>query len=180
VGVVSNTCTDTGSRFGDLLWVVYEYTFGDASVVTVGPKKMPDMVAAQAECDALIPTIEDQATEQARQLARERLRDRPPNPELVIPTQPDELPESDPSESVDTRQRGFHRWLFGTVWPEDLIEVFYSADGVYQWVDQMTNPNQQTYLGIDGATRIEISQRMGNAKTVGDLVDADEPGDLAI
>lgn len=180
MGVVSSLCIDTGSRFGSLLWVEYRYTFSNATVYTIGPKKMPSLAEAQTECAALEPQVELDVVEQARQAAAKELANLSSgvDAETVIPAFPEELPESDPSEDVDTRQRSFHRWLLRWVWPQDLLSVESYFLDVWTWLDQKTNPNIQTYLGIDGPTRGTVSTRMGNALTVGELMGQDVPGEI--
>ena len=176
MGVVSNLCTDTGSRFGSNLWLLYEYTFSNTEVYVIGPKQMPSLAEGIAECDALIPTVETMMLDQSLRKTKEMLMGpRPGAVEDVIPTFPDELPASDPDVAVDTRQRTFHRWLVREVWLLDLVTVEQYLGDLWLWLEQMTNPNLQTYLAVDLAISNEISQRMGNAITVGGLVDADNP-----
>ena len=181
MGVVSNVCTDTGSRFGSLLWVVYSYQFANAQTFQIGPKKMPTFAEAEIDCDALIPSVEVSMLDGARRQAARLLADPIPGQiaQDVIPDFPEELPLSDADVAVDTRQRDFHRWLIRWVWPRDLLTVELYLGDLWLWLEQMNSPTQQTYLAIDSATVTEISQRMGNAVTVGGLVDADVPGEIA-
>lgn len=180
MGVVANTCTDTKSRFGDLLWVMYDYEFANAQHYTIGPKKMPSFSEAETECDALIPTVEADMIERSRRKAADAVvGSGTASPETVTPDFPEELPASDSDVSVDTRRRGFHRWLVRWVWPQDLLVVDAYLSELWLWLEQMTLPNLQTYLAVDVATANAISQRMGNAVTVGGLVDADELGEIS-
>lgn len=180
MSIVSNQCIDTGSRLGTLLWVEYHYTFGNGYFHQIGPKTMPSLAQAEAECVALIATVEADVAEQFRRQAAEFLDGLPVGvtAESVIPDFPDELPASDADVSIDTRRRGFHRWLVRWVWPHDLLFVERHFLDVWTWLEALSAPNLRTYLDVDVATGNEIGQRMGNALTVGGIVDADVPGEL--
>lgn len=180
MGVVTNNCIDTGSRFGTLLWVRYEYIFANSQVFEIGPKKMPTFAEAQAECDALIPDVEAAMILQSQEGAAEAVVGKPAATaaETIIPDFPEELPLSDPDPAVSTRQREFHRYLLRWVWPQDLLIVTQYFVEIWAWIDQMTAPNIRTYLAIDTATFNSVSQRMGDAKTIDDLLDADVPAEI--
>ncbi len=178
MSVVSHQCIDTGSRFGELLWVVYEYTFGNSYIHTIGPKKMASMAEAIAECDSLIAQVEADVTEQSRESSLSRLLIASLVTEDVTPDFPDELPEFDADVSVDTRRRGFHRWLLRWVWPRDMLDVATYFLGIWTWIDTLSAPDARTYLNIDVQTFNSISQRMGNVLTVSGLYDADDPGEI--
>ncbi len=181
MGVVANRCIDTGSRLSTLLWVVYEYDFSNSQMYTIGPKTMATIEEAEAECPTLILRVESSMLLNHQEKAAGELF----NPiagvaaESVIPDFPDELPLSDPDPSVSTRQREFHRYLLRFVWPLDLLDVTKYFLAVWVWIDQMTTPNLRIYLNIDVATSNAVSQRMGNSLTMGELLDADEPGEIA-
>ena len=122
MSVASYVCVDTKSRFGDLLWVEFRYTFDDASTTTIGPLKVASLAEGEALCASWVPKAERYVLDESYTVATKWLRKGHPgqNAQDVIPSYPDELPASDADVSVDTRQRRFHRWLVRWVWPLEL------------------------------------------------------------
>jgi hypothetical protein len=179
VSIATHECIDTGSRSGDLLWVLMRWTFDNAFVYEM-TRKFSSMPEAEAQCLALIPDIELIVLESARNEAAQLVYQPIPGQvdEEVTPDYPDELPEFDADVSVDTRRRNFHRWLLRFCWPLELLEMSRYFLAVWTWIDQMTGPNARTYLAIDVATFNDVSARMGTALTVKELDDADVPGEI--
>jgi hypothetical protein len=178
MAITTSAAVDTGSRFGDLIYFRYEFIFSPSGYVHVIDNVL---LASQAEADADLlareASVEAEVVEQSRDRARSGLLS-PGAPELVTPDFPDELPGSDSDVGVDTRRRGFHRWLLRWVWPLDMLLVAQYWLPIWLWIEQMTGPNARTYLDVDVATFNSISQRMGNVVTVSGLWDADEPGEI--
>jgi hypothetical protein len=176
MAITTSAAVDTGSRFGDLIYFRYQYTFSPSGYVHVIDNVL---LASQAEADADLLAREASAEAAVVEQSRNQARSDVPNlAELATPDFPDELPGSDPDVGVNTRRRGFHRWLLRLVWPQDMLLVAELWLPVWLWIEQMTGPNARVYLDVDVATFNSISQRMGNVVTVQGLWDADEPGEI--
>ena len=180
MGIVSSTCVDTGSRFGNLIYATYSYTWANGRTFEISHKRMPSLAAAQAECIALIPQMELDAIEREYLAIAERVRAASVNAHLIIPAFPEELPASSPDAAVSTRQREFHRWLMRWAWPQNLVVVVDYFARVWQWVQTLGGPPViRTYLNIDNTTYTTVvNPRMGAAVAVRGHIDSDVPGNL--
>ena len=179
MSITSSVAISTPSRLGELIWFRYEFTFSPSGHVVVLRKAMIDQATADIDVATLTASIEAETIEQSRLQSMGLLNAVSLIIEEVTPDFPDELPESDGDESVDTRRREFHRWLLRHVWPEDLRYVTDHFLDVWTWIDQMSAPNIRTYLGVNVATYNSITQRMGNSLTHRELYNQDEPGRIS-